>query len=91
MALSLLNPTSNVSVQASGDAYIDISPIISNLTAKAYYLFGAYSEEDGASFVYLLNYQGSGVLFGCLALPRRMRVILTRSRKAILPRPASMP
>lgn len=48
-----------VEVQAAA-SYIDAASGLTSLTAGEFYLFGAYAEENGTPYIYLLSYAGYG-------------------------------
>lgn len=41
-------------------SYIDVASSLTSLTYESYYMFGAYAEENGTPYMYLMAYNGYG-------------------------------
>jgi hypothetical protein len=47
-------------IKKASTSYVDVIKDATGLTSASFYLFGAYSEESGTPYVYLMSYPGYG-------------------------------
>ena len=54
------SPFSKAQETTAATSYIDVANGLTSLTSGSYYLFGAYNEENGSPYMYLMAFPGYG-------------------------------
>jgi len=54
------SPFSKAQETTAATSYIDVASSLSSLSSGSFYLFGAYNEENGVPYVYLMSYRYTG-------------------------------
>ena len=54
------SPFSKAQEAAAATSYIDVASSLTSLSSGSFYLFGAYNEENGVPYVYLMSYRYTG-------------------------------